>query len=133
MTDSRAEISKAFIQMGDIGLGDVDIEKYAKAAENYVCDVDLLVSEVFNCAQRGENEKFLRYWAETKLNNCNKSYDKLLSEFSAVNSEQRSLPSNGHKINFQRCYNFNLISTVLNNNFDFNILTLQFEYLITSK
>jgi hypothetical protein len=85
MTDSRAEISRAFIQISDIGLGDVDIEKYAQAAENYVCDVDLLVSEVFDYDQRGENEKFLRYWAETKLNECNKSYDKLLNEFRKVN------------------------------------------------
>lgn len=87
MTDSKTEIRKTFIQMADIGLGDVNIEKYAKAAENYVCDVDLLVSEVFDYAQRGENEKFLRYWAETKLDDCNKSYDKLLSELSSVNLE----------------------------------------------
>ena len=39
MTDSKMEIRKALIQMADIGLGEVDIEKYAKAAENYVCEV----------------------------------------------------------------------------------------------
>ena len=36
MTDSKMEIRKALIQMADIGLGEVDIEKYAKAAENEI-------------------------------------------------------------------------------------------------
>ncbi|MCF8019101.1 MAG: FRG domain-containing protein [Vallitaleaceae bacterium] len=85
MTGSKTEIKKVFIQMSDIGLGDVDIEMYAQSAENYVCDVDSLVSEILYYAERGENEKFLRYWAETKLKDCNKSYDELLNEFSRVN------------------------------------------------
>lgn len=84
-TDSKAEIRKILIQMSDIGLGDVDVERYAQTAENYICDVDLLVSEISDYAQRGENEKILRYWAETKLNDCNTSYAKLFKEFSKLN------------------------------------------------
>lgn len=46
MIDSKVKIRKVLIQMGDIGLGELNIEKFARAAEKYVYDVDLLVSEV---------------------------------------------------------------------------------------
>lgn len=78
--DRKVKIRRTFNGVSDIGVGDTEIEKYAQAAENYICDVDLLVSEMSDYAKRGENEKFLRYWAETRLNYCNKSYLKYIGE-----------------------------------------------------
>lgn len=82
--DCKVEIKRAFIEVSDIGVGDIEIEKYAEAADNYICNVDLLVSEMSDYAKRGENEKFLRYWVETRLNYCNKAYAKYTSEVSKL-------------------------------------------------
>lgn len=78
--DSENTIRRIFIEVSDIGVGDIEIERYAVAAVNYICDVDLLVSEILRYTKRGEQETFIRYWVETKLNDCSKSYSKYINE-----------------------------------------------------
>lgn len=70
-------ISKVFIEVSDIGKSDISIEKFAQAAEQYICDVDVLVNDISLYAERGEKEKFLRYWTEVRLKDCNESWEKL--------------------------------------------------------
>lgn len=74
----KVEILRTFIGGSDIGVWDLEIGKYAKAAENYICEVDLFLCEISDYAKRGENEKFLRYWVETRLKYCNKAYEKYI-------------------------------------------------------
>lgn len=87
--DVKDKIRKIVIEVSDIGIGDVEIEKYSIAAENYICDVDLLVSENLEYTKRGENERFIKYWVETKLNDCNKSYSIFIDKLKELNIQQQ--------------------------------------------
>lgn len=73
----KSIISKVFIEVSNIGKGDISIEKFAQAAGQYISDVNVLVNEISLYAERGENEQFLRYWTEVRLKDCNESWEKL--------------------------------------------------------
>lgn len=75
--ENRSTIRKIFLEISDIGKGNLEVEKYARAAEIYIGDVYNLVNEIIFYKNRGENEQFLRYWTEIRLKDCRKSLSKL--------------------------------------------------------
>lgn len=77
LKEIKPTIRKIFLGVSNIGKSDIFIEKFAQAAEQYICDVDCLVDEILLYAGRGEKEQVLRHWTEAMLKHCNESREKL--------------------------------------------------------
>lgn len=78
MLESKPTIRKVYLEVSDSGKGSLKVEKYAQAAEQYICNVDNLVDEIVFYKSRGEKEQFLRYWTEVKLKDCRKTLRELI-------------------------------------------------------
>ena len=77
LKEIKPTIRRIFLGVSNIGKSDIVIEKFAQAAEQYICNVDCLVDEILLYAERGEKEQALRYWTEAMLKQCNESREKL--------------------------------------------------------
>ncbi|MDD2497278.1 MAG: FRG domain-containing protein [Desulfitobacteriaceae bacterium] len=77
LKEIKPTIRKLFLGVSNIGKSDIVIEKFAQAAEQYICNVDCLVDEILLYVERGEKEQALRYWTEAMLKQCNESREKL--------------------------------------------------------
>ncbi len=75
--DKVSTINKCWHLAMDVPYGDSDIEPFSIAALNYICEVERLIRESIMYIERPEKEKFILYWIELLLKDCDICRDKL--------------------------------------------------------
>lgn len=75
--DLRKDTDECFRNSNDIPFGDYTIEPFAKTALNYICEVDRLIRDTIIFIERKKDKKFIRYWIQSVLKDCQKARTKL--------------------------------------------------------
>lgn len=77
MKSNSAAIKKCLNDFSDTAHGISEVEKFSKAADAYINDVDRLVNDIILFSERNEKEQFLRYWCTVLLKDCDQSLQQL--------------------------------------------------------
>lgn len=73
----RQDTDECFRNSSDIPFGDYTIEPFAKTALNYICEVDRLIRDTIIFIERKKDKKFILYWIQSVLKDCQKARTKL--------------------------------------------------------